>query len=362
MLSFRDFDFSLPPEQIAQEAIEPRDHARLMVVDSTSNEHHRFDALPALLDRLVGRNPLLVFNDTRVIPARLHGHKQTATDMGGRVELLLCDRLVQAEGIEHWRCMVRSSKPLRAGTSIALDGDRPPKTTVLENQGGGFAVLVFSFDPQEHFLDVLGRIGQVPLPPYIHHGKQRETDPTQYQTVFAKHPGAVAAPTAGLHFTSDLLKKLADHGTEQAFVTLHVGPGTFAPIKSESIESHIMHAELYHIPAATAAAIARAKQENRPVVAVGTTVTRALESATPLGAAVPSIGNGNTTLFIYPPYAFRCIDAMITNFHLPKSTLLMLVAAFAGKTRILAAYREAIERGYRFFSYGDAMLIPRAMS
>jgi S-adenosylmethionine:tRNA ribosyltransferase-isomerase len=340
-----DFDFHLPAEQIAQAPLAERDASRLYLLDRKDGDaHHRIRDLPDLLPR----NPLLVLNDTRVIPARLRARKPT----GGRAELLL----VQPLGENVWRCLGGASKPIRPGP-LLIEGENPPRAEVLRVDG---EFLDVAFDLQQAsrspeargsdspsgltyqpLLDILDRIGEVPLPPYIH-GRNPD-DKERYQTIFAREPGAVAAPTAGLHFTPQLLAKF-DH----AFVTLHVGPGTFAPLRSDEIApDQQLHAERVSIPAETRERIAGAKRAGRPVVAVGTTVVRALES--PPGA--------ETRLFIKPGHQFQVVDHLITNFHLPRSTLLMLVAAFAGKERILAAYAEAVKAGYRFFSYGDAMLI-----
>lgn len=354
MTSLDAFDYVLPAEQIAQQPVEPRDHARLLCVGAEANTHHRFDELPTVLASVVGAGALLVFNDTRVIPARLHGHKIPS---GGKVELLLCDPVVQQASLQRWRCMARPTASLHVGQCIQISGDRGPSAQIVSKDPDGMVVIEFSLVLGESFWETLERVGQVPIPPYIRGGAQRPEDHAQYQTVYARAPGAVAAPTAGLHFTAGLLQRLRESGFPMAFVTLHVGPGTFAPIKTTTIESHVMHAERYVVSEATVQAIAQAKSEGRPVVAVGTTVTRALEAATPVKEHVPRAGAGETRIFIYPPYTFRCVDAIITNFHLPRSTLLMLVCAFGGTQRILDAYNEAVREGYRFFSYGDAMLL-----
>jgi S-adenosylmethionine:tRNA ribosyltransferase-isomerase len=319
-----DFDFHLPPEQIAQAPLAERDASRLYLLDRKDGDaHHHIRDLPDLLPR----NSLLVLNDTRVIPARLRARKPT----GGRAELLL----VQPLGENVWRCLGGASKPIRPGP-LLIEGENPPRAEVLRVDG---EFLDVAFD--QPLLDLLDRIGEVPLPPYIH-GRNPD-DKERYQTIFAREPGAVAAPTAGLHFTPQLLAKF-DH----VFLTLHVGPGTFAPLRVDEIApDQQLHAERVSIPAPTRERIAGAKRAGRPVVAVGTTVVRALES--PPG--------DETRLFIKPGHQFQIVDHLVTNFHLPRSTLLMLVAAFAGKERILAAYAEAVKSGYRFFSYGDAMLI-----
>ena len=318
-----DFDFHLPPEQIAQAPLAERDASRLYLLDRRNGDaHHGIRELPQLLPR----DALVVLNDTRVIPARLHGKKPT----GGKVELLLVEPL----GDDVWRCIGGSSKPIRPGP-LQIAGVEAEVLRV----DGEFVDVAFRGD--QPLLQILERIGEVPLPPYIH--RLDDSDKQRYQTVYAQHPGAVAAPTAGLHFTPELLQHF-DH----VFLTLHVGPGTFAPLRSDEIApDQELHAERVHISDDTRARIAAAKKQGRPIVAVGTTVVRALES--PPGE--------KTRLFIKPGFDFKIVDHLLTNFHLPRSTLLMLVSAFAGKERILAAYAEAVRSGYRFFSYGDAMLI-----
>jgi S-adenosylmethionine:tRNA ribosyltransferase-isomerase len=318
-----DFDFELPPGQIAQAPLARRDQSRLYVLDRRNGDEHRsIRDLPELLPA----NSLLILNDTRVIPARLKAQKPT----GGKAELLL----VEPIGDNVWKCIGGASKPIRPGP-LLLEGLQAEVLSV----DGEFVEVKFTTD--RPLLEVLEQIGQVPLPPYIH--RLDASDKERYQTIYAREPGAVAAPTAGLHFTPELLGRF-DH----AFLTLHVGPGTFAPLRSDEISpDQDLHAERFTIPDDTARRIADAKSQGRPVIAVGTTVVRALES--PSGSS--------TRLFIKPGFRFRVVDHLVTNFHLPKSTLLMLVAAFAGKERILTAYRNAVEAGYRFFSYGDAMLI-----
>jgi S-adenosylmethionine:tRNA ribosyltransferase-isomerase len=355
-----------------------------MLLGREGATHHHFTDLPGLLLSHVGRGALLVVNDTRVIPARLFGHKlhpgPAEPQPGAKVELLLCEpagpaldtpglpigpALDSAAGSpwrETWLCLYRASKPLRPATEIALVGERPPTCTVLSNEGGGRVLLTFSGHEPGGLFAALSRIGHVPLPPYIHRdGPATPDDRERYQTIYAQNPGAVAAPTAGLHFTPEVLRTLADLGIERAAVTLHVGPGTFAPLKTDDLSDHVMHQERYHVPPETAAAIGEARAAGRKVIAVGTTVVRTLETATPPGEPAPRAGPGETRLFLHPPYRFRAVDALLTNFHLPRSTLLMLVSAFAGRRRVLAAYTEAVQQRYRFFSYGDAMLIPAAL-
>jgi S-adenosylmethionine:tRNA ribosyltransferase-isomerase len=348
-----DFDYSLPADRIAQHPSAGRDEARLLVHHRAAalTEHHVFHELPALLPA----GALLVVNDTRVVPARLRGRKPT----GGAVELLLLDAAPAPDGL--LRCLLRSAKPLRPGTRVELcdaAGAASTVAAVVESRDGAEArVRLLGADVTW----VLARLGEIPLPPYIERtGPPGPDDAERYQTVYAAHAGAVAAPTAGLHFTRELLALLAARGHEVCRLTLHVGPGTFLPVRKDDPSEHVMHPERYSIPPATAAALAEARRRGRMVVAVGTTCVRALESAVaplPEGAPVPAVAEGDTRLFIYPGFRFRVVDALITNFHLPRSTLLMLVAALCGRERLLALYREAIGRGYRFYSYGDAMLV-----
>ncbi|NJC88127.1 MAG: tRNA preQ1(34) S-adenosylmethionine ribosyltransferase-isomerase QueA [Desulfuromonas sp.] len=338
-----DFDFELPIELIAQEPLAERAASRLLVVrrDTGGIEHARFADLPGLL--LPG--DLLVRNETRVIPARLHGRKAS----GGRIELLLVER-VAGEG-EVWRCMTRSSKPARHGCKLffpeGIEGE------VTADLGEGWRAIRFRC-PGE-FLSHLEIAGAMPLPHYIQRSPAA-ADRERYQTVYAREPGAVAAPTAGLHFSEETFAALAARGIETCGLTLHVGPGTFQPVRVDCLDEHRMHGEWFAIPEATATAVNRAHADSRRVVAVGTTSTRALESAADEQGQLHS-GRAETHLFIRPGYRFRVTDAMVTNFHLPKSTLLILVAAFAGRDLILEAYRQAVAEKYRFFSYGDCMLI-----
>jgi len=376
-LSAADFDYELPDELIATRPAPERDRSRLLLVEQDSVADHSFAQLPDLLLHHVGPRPLLVLNDSKVLAARLLTRKLGPDgELAGRVELLLLEPLPSsAPGEVCWRVMYRTSKPLREGTRLQLldrHGAPLPVHTlqVVQVEGEGRAILGL---PTDLSLDeLLAKAGELPLPPYIVKQRQLSGEPTQpddeqrYQTVYAKILGSVAAPTAGLHFTEELLQQLAERGIERASVTLHVGPGTFLPMRDDDPEKHVMHAERYHIPPETSWAIARARREGRKVLAVGTTVVRTLESATPMGQDVPLPGPGESRLFIYPQpptgrYPFRVVDALLTNFHLPRSTLLLLVAAFAGQDRILSAYRHAITAGYRFYSYGDAMLLPRPM-
>jgi S-adenosylmethionine:tRNA ribosyltransferase-isomerase len=347
-------DYALPEELIAQTPLPERAGARLLCVTREREllEHRQVSELPELL-----APSLIVLNDTKVIPARVFLHKPS----GGKVEFLLVQRLseppsaLQPSEAEHWLALGRTHKGVKVSMQLASpEGELVAR--VLGLRGGGEVELLL--EARGGVLAALERIGQVPLPPYIRRAPE-VSDLARYQTVFAAHAGAVAAPTAGLHLSEALLAELRARGHELAFVTLHVGPGTFAPLRAATLAEHRMHAERYVIPEATAAAIARAKREGRPVLAVGTTVVRTLEAAADAqGQLEPSAGS--TAIFIYPPYRFRVVDALLTNFHLPRSTLLALVMAFAGETTTRRAYQAAIAERYRFFSYGDAMLIQSA--
>lgn len=338
-----DFDYELPPESIAQEPA-PRGESRLLVLDRTGPERHaRVRDLP----RLLRPGDLLVVNDTRVIPARLFGRRVPG---GGRLELLLLERVGERE----WDALAKPGRRAQPGTVLEFETGLRAEVTAKEEDGRHR--LLFS-EPVEGHLD---RLGHVPLPPYIHRSDTDE-DRERYQTVFADRPGAVAAPTAGLHFTAGLLREIAAAGVEIARVTLHVGIGTFKPVSAERIEEHRMDRERYEVSPEAAEAVRRARAEGRRVVAVGTTVVRTLESAAQAGEGEVRAGEGSTELFITPGFRFQVVDALLTNFHLPRSTLLMLVSAFAGRERVLAAYGEAVREGYRFYSYGDAMLVERAI-
>jgi S-adenosylmethionine:tRNA ribosyltransferase-isomerase len=337
-----DFDYALPEELIAQEPLPERDASRMLVLHRATGqrEHRAFRDLPEYLHA----GDLLVANDARVVPARLIGRK-VAT--GGKVELVLTLPLAGPQGLI-WRCIGQASKGLREGMHLDFEGLR---AEVVGAHGDGSCDVRFACDDLQGWLEM---VGEVPLPPYIRRDPS-DLDRQRYQTVFAQSPGAAAAPTAGLHFTDALLHALRTRGVEIAHVTLFVGAGTFLPIRTEAVEDHRMHPEHYEISTEAAEAVERARARGARVVAVGTTALRTLESAFADGAV--RAGAGISELFIYPGYRFRCADALVTNFHLPKSTLLLLVSALAGREAILAAYREAIERRYRFFSYGDAMLI-----
>lgn len=338
----KEFSYELPQELIAQHPAPERDASRLMVV-SRRDETISECTFRSIADHL-SAGDLLVMNDTRVIPARLFGVRPT----GGKVEIFLLRR--GAEG-DRWECLLRPSKKFHPGQQILLG---PEMTAVVLCRSGTENWLV-EFSGREPFDSWLEREGHIPLPPYL----QREdcsADRERYQTVVARNPGAVAAPTAGLHFTPELLAHLAEAGVETAFLTLHTGLGTFQPLRVERVEDHRIHKELYRIPPETAAAIQRTKSRGGRVVAVGTTTARTLEYSA-LQSGDVSAGAGEADIFIYPGYRFKVVDALITNFHLPESTLLMLVSAFAGKELTLHAYRTAVARGFRFYSYGDAMLI-----
>ncbi|MFZ5471148.1 MAG: tRNA preQ1(34) S-adenosylmethionine ribosyltransferase-isomerase QueA [Myxococcota bacterium] len=353
-MRIEDFDFELPVERIAQRPLPARDASRLMVVERSTGEraHRRFCELPSLLRP----QDLLVVNDSRVIPARLLGKKEGS---GGKVELLLVrpagdsptSVALEAAQESEWICLGQASKGLKAGTRVGLSGMR---AEILEHRGEGEYRVRFVADAPR-FADALARSGRLPLPPYIRREPSAE-DAERYQTVYARSPGSVAAPTAGLHFTSEVLAALETKGVRRAAVTLEVGPGTFLPVRDGNLDAHRMHAERFEIPPATSEAIARTRAEGGRVVAVGTTVVRALESAA-IDGGEARFGTGETALFIRPGFRFRVVDALLTNFHLPRSTLLVLVSAFLGREKTLEAYRAAIEEGYRFFSYGDAMLI-----
>ena len=341
-MRLEDFDFDLPTELIAQFPSERRGESRLLCLDADSGTlvDRRFADLPELIEA----SDLLVFNDTQVIKARLLGHK----DSGGRVELLV-ERVLDAR---HALAQVRASHAPRPGSVILAGGMR---LTVVAREGEFYRI---QFPGPEPVLDLLERHGSMPLPPYIDRAAAPE-DEHRYQTVYAREPGAVAAPSAGLHFDPVLLERLRDKGVASAFLTLHVGVGTFQPVRVERIEDHRMHSECYCVPPDTAAAVERTRAAGGRVVAVGTTSLRALESAGHAGRV--EAGSGETDLFITPGFRFRAVDWLLTNFHLPRSTLLMLVAAFAGLENVRRAYRHAAVQGYRFFSYGDAMLIHRGL-
>ena len=342
-----EFSYQLPPELIAQHPLPERSASRLLRVDGASGacSHHTFTDLLEFLSP----DDLLVFNDTRVIPARLWGQKQT----GGRLEILLERVTGSHTALAH----IRSSKSPRAGAVIDLcarEGEAPGPYR-LQVTGREGALFCISSEGGPALTEILGAIGHMPLPPYIDR-EDEVADQDRYQTVFGQREGAVAAPTAGLHFTEQLLAQIDAKGVRRATVTLHVGAGTFQPVRADNIEEHVMHSEYVEVSEAVCAAVRAARQRGGRVVAIGTTAVRSLETASrETGSIQPFYGD--TDIFIYPGYRFRSVDALLTNFHLPESTLLMLVCAFAGKALIMQAYAEAIAEGYRFFSYGDAMFI-----
>jgi S-adenosylmethionine:tRNA ribosyltransferase-isomerase len=342
-----DYDYDLPPEGIARRPAEPRDSSRLLVLDPRTGrrEHRVFRDLPEYL----APGDLLVLNDTRVLPRRVLGRRGT----GGAVEALLLSRRLDGT----WRALVSARRPLAEGEALVFEEGALAARVVGRGEEGG---SILSFEGGPDVERVLEEVGRAPLPPYLRRSRVedglRSFDRGRYQTVYARDPGAVAAPTAGLHFTPDLLGTLEAGGVRVARVTLHVGPGTFLPVRDDPISSHRIEPERYRIDPEAAAAIAAAKAAGARIVAVGTTVVRSLEGAA-LEDGTVRAGEGETSLFVRPPFRFRVVSSLLTNFHLPRSTLLMLVAAFAGRERILEAYREAVERGYRFYSYGDAMLI-----
>ncbi len=333
------FSYHLPGERIAQHPLEERDQSRLLVLERQSGalEHKRFYELTDYLEP----GDTLVFNNTRVIPARLIG---TRADTGGKVEVFLLNRLNDTD----WETLVKPGKRARPGMTITF-GDELGCEIVDTTDFGG-RVVRFSFTGV--FEAVLDRLGETPLPPYIH---ERLSDSERYQTVYATQRGSAAAPTAGLHFTPPLLERIAAKGIQLAYVTLHVGLGTFRPVSAEKITDHVMHREFYTIPEATARIVNETRARGNRVIAVGTTSVRTLETVGQSGEV--QAGSGYTNIFIYPGYRFRIVDGLITNFHLPESTLLMLVSAFAGREQVLGAYETAIKEEYRFFSFGDAMLI-----
>ncbi|MBN7769259.1 tRNA preQ1(34) S-adenosylmethionine ribosyltransferase-isomerase QueA [Marinobacter daepoensis] len=338
-MNVSDFHFDLPDELIARYPLKERSASRLLCLNGLSGQthHQTFKDLQGLLQP----GDLLVFNNTRVIPARLFGQKET----GGKVEVLIERLLGERELLAH----TRSSKSPREGQRLLLEDGSALRMTGRED-----ALFRFEYEGDGPFLDVLERIGHMPLPPYMERDDER-SDRERYQTVYAKEAGAVAAPTAGLHFDDEVLAALEANGVEFAYVTLHVGAGTFQPVRVDRIEDHVMHSEIAHVPVETVEAVGRARARGGRVVAVGTTSVRSLESASRAGRLSEFLGE--TDIFIYPGYRFQTVDAMITNFHLPESTLIMLVSAFAGYSNIMSAYREAVDQKYRFFSYGDAMFL-----
>ncbi len=336
-----DFDFYLPEQLIARQPLEQRDASRLLCLSEP--DAAVADAMVRDLPRLVQPGDIWVLNDTKVIPARLIGRKPS----GGKVEILLLEPAVETNV---WHAWGKANKPLKAGMQIIFSDTFSAE--ILSRDGKHIDVRLIAEDVPV----AIESVGHMPLPPYINR-PDTAADKARYQTVFARHAGAVAAPTAGLHLTAELMAAMQDAGAQFAHVTLHVGPGTFQPVQVENMNDHVMHEEAYIVQAETAARVNQARANGRRVVAVGTTSLRTLEAAGQSG--VLQAGAGRTSIFISPGYRFRIVDALLTNFHLPKSTLIMLVSALAGRARVLSAYEHAKESGYRFYSYGDAMFVPR---
>jgi S-adenosylmethionine:tRNA ribosyltransferase-isomerase len=336
------FDFHLPEELIAQTPLPNREASRLMVLDKTTGEtkHETFRAILSYLKE----GDCLVLNDTRVLPARLYGEKE---DTGAKVEVLL---LKQMEG-DRWETLVKPAKRIKIGTTVSFGDGRLKATCVDTLEHGG---RIFEFAYEGVFYEVLDSLGEMPLPPYV---KEQLDDRDRYQTVFARERGSAAAPTAGLHFTEQLLDDIRAKGVHIAFITLHVGLGTFRPVSVENVEEHDMHAEFYQMTEGTARLLNEVKQNGGRIIAVGTTTTRTLETIASKHNGTFVAESGWTNIFIYPGYEFKAIDGMVTNFNLTKSTLIMLVSALAGRENVLRAYEEAVNERYRFFSFGDAMLI-----
>ncbi|MFL5320127.1 MAG: tRNA preQ1(34) S-adenosylmethionine ribosyltransferase-isomerase QueA [Myxococcaceae bacterium] len=359
-MQLSDFDFHLPEELIAQRPLGERDASRLLVLNRRTGSiaHRSFRDFPLLLQP----GDLLVLNDARVIPARLLGKKEGT---GGRAELLLVQpaspttsterALGEAPSFTTWICLGQASKGFKPGARVSFE-PVALSAEIVESRGGGEYVVRFASESSHPLGELLAQAGRLPLPPYITRAPERE-DEQRYQTVFAKHSGSVAAPTAGLHFTDETFAELQKKGVEVTRLTLDVGPGTFLPVRDGELDKHKMHEERFRVAPEVARAVNVAKAEGRRVVAVGTTVVRTLESATDPSTGKLAPGEGSTALFIKPGYVFRQVDALLTNFHLPKSTLLMLVSAFAGREHALEAYRQAVSERYRFFSYGDAMWV-----
>jgi S-adenosylmethionine:tRNA ribosyltransferase-isomerase len=341
-MNISEFDYELPKELIAQTPLKDRSSSRLLVLDKNSGDivHEHFTNIIEYLHKC----DVLVLNDTKVIPARLIGHKE---ETGAVIELLLLKDL----GDDTWECLSKPAKRLKIGTVVSF-GDDLLKARVIEKLDEGITRVKLLYDGI--LMEILDKLGTMPLPPYIH---EKLKDQSRYQTVYAKVTGSAAAPTAGLHFTKELLSKIESKGITICYVTLHVGLGTFRPVEVEDVLEHHMHSEYYVMDANTADILNKAKEEKRRIIAVGTTSTRTLETIASANNGKFKARSGNTDIFIYPGYKFRAIDALITNFHLPKSTLVMLVSAFSSRDIILNAYREAIKEKYRFFSFGDAMFI-----
>jgi S-adenosylmethionine:tRNA ribosyltransferase-isomerase len=358
-----DFQFELPPELIAQEPLSDRAASRMLRFSSSSGaiEDLRFHEFPDLLHS----TDLVVFNNTRVFPARLYGrrtglHSQPLSPqnpasrefLSGRVEVLLTHQLRQDPN--EWQCLVRPGRKISVGEHLFFGDHDELRAEVIAR--GEFGERHIRFGPVDDFYACIDQIGHIPLPPYISRDDSL-ADRERYQTVYAQERGSVAAPTAGLHFTPEILARIRDRGIETAEITLHVGLGTFQPVRAETVEEHQLHAEPYSIPEGAAEQIERARRESRRVIAVGTTTVRTLEYAARQGAGTVRAGTGHANLFIYPGYHFQVVRALLTNFHLPQSTLLMLVCALAGKEKVLRAYRHAVDHRYRFYSYGDCMFV-----
>ncbi len=340
-LMVADFDYELPEELIAQTPLSDRPSSRLLVLDKETGEvsHRSFRDILEFLNE----GDCLVLNDTRVIPARLYGERE---DTGSAVEFLLLEQ--KSEDL--WEVILKPGKKCKPGHIISF-GNGKLKAEILEIKDGGNRLVKFIYEGI--FNEVLSELGEMPLPPYIH---EKLKDRDRYQTVYAKHDGSAAAPTAGLHFNDEMLEAVREKGIKTAFVTLHVGLGTFRPVKAEKISEHLMHSEFYHITEETAEIINNTKKNGGKVICVGTTSTRVVESVADENGQLKE-ASGHTDIFIYPGYKFKCLDGLITNFHLPKSTLIMLVSALAGKENVLNAYKDAVNERYRFFSFGDAMFI-----
>lgn len=335
-----DFDYYLPEELIAQHPADKRDFSRLMVVDRKTGQRedkHFYDIIDYL-----NEGELLVMNDTRVIPARLFGHRE---DKEEEIEVFLLENIEK----DRWEVLVRPGKKMKIGTKCIFSDELSLEVVDIKEDGN--RIVEFSYDGI--FQEILDRLGNMPLPPYI---KEKLKDKERYQTVYSKNPGSVAAPTAGLHFTKELLKKIEEKGVKLAYITLNVGLGTFRPVKVDDVKKHKMHSEFYQISKKTADLINETKKNNKRIISTGTTTTRTLESVYKKNGEIKE-DSGWTDIFIYPGFEFKVIDCQITNFHLPKSTLIMLVSALANREIILDAYKDAVEKKYRFFSFGDAMFL-----
>ena len=341
-MNINDFDYNLPKELIAQTPLKERSSSRLLILNK-NNGKIKHDHFYNIINYLK-KGDVLVLNDTKVIPARLIGEKE---DTKAVIEILLLKEL----GEDNWECLARPGKRLKVGTIVSF-GEGLLKAKLTEKLDDGIVHVKLIYDGI--LMEILDKLGTMPLPPYIH---EKLEDQSRYQTVYAKYDGSAAAPTAGLHFTKELLKQIEEKGVIITYVTLHVGLGTFRPVEVENILDHKMHSEFYIMTKETADILNKAKEEKRRIIAVGTTSTRTLETVASDNNGIFKQCSGNTSIFIYPGYKFKAIDALITNFHLPKSTLVMLVSALAGKDNVLNAYREAINEKYRFFSFGDSMFI-----